>query len=304
MLNLRRKLKSENGASLTFALIIFLVCAVVGSVVLTAGTTAAGRFSKLTEMDKRYYNVMSAVNLLSEELSGKEVKIIREKKTEDTISTTYVVDAGPGGGLSTTETDSTSETTATYNTYINPDDEMTPTYTKEIDLSDYHVVNDGDPIIRDTLSFLTARAVYMLFGEQVCNTDAAMEYSLNRGNAEPESTFQMRHSVEPGKTEISDDDLLIKGTYELTADGKIIFVLEDGSSTEHYAMRMIMNPVIEETSSVSDEGSDEEASVVYTENGYTETLHKLTTEQKISKIKWVSGGIETVSSAHAVSGTP
>ena len=36
------KLKSSRGASLMMALLLFLVCAVLGSVVLVAGTASAG----------------------------------------------------------------------------------------------------------------------------------------------------------------------------------------------------------------------------------------------------------------------
>ena len=50
-----RKLNSERGASITYALLIFLVCAVVGSSVLVAGTAASGRMSKVPENDQRYY---------------------------------------------------------------------------------------------------------------------------------------------------------------------------------------------------------------------------------------------------------
>ena len=68
MSRIKRKLKSRAGASITFALLLFLVCAVVGSVVLAAGSAAAGRFSRLREMDARYYSVTSAASLLREKL--------------------------------------------------------------------------------------------------------------------------------------------------------------------------------------------------------------------------------------------
>ena len=48
------KLKSSRGASLMMALLLFLTCAVVGSAVLTAGTAASGRMSKIAENDQRY----------------------------------------------------------------------------------------------------------------------------------------------------------------------------------------------------------------------------------------------------------
>ena len=66
---LKQKLKSQ------IALLLFLVCAVVGSVVLTAGTAAAGRMSELAKMDQRYYSVTSAAQLLRDTIEGKQVKV-------------------------------------------------------------------------------------------------------------------------------------------------------------------------------------------------------------------------------------
>ena len=50
---LKKKVASRRGASITFALLLFLVCAVVSSVVIVAGTAAAGRISRMAEMDQR-----------------------------------------------------------------------------------------------------------------------------------------------------------------------------------------------------------------------------------------------------------
>jgi len=76
-----RKLRSEKGASISFALLLFLVCAVAGSVILTAATAAAGRMSRLAESDQRYYSVTSAAELLKKEFDGASVTIV-----ETTIS--------------------------------------------------------------------------------------------------------------------------------------------------------------------------------------------------------------------------
>ena len=72
---LKQKLKSQTGASITFALLLFLVCAVVGSVVLTAGTAAAGRMSELAKMDQRYYSVTSAAQLLQDIISDQTIEV-------------------------------------------------------------------------------------------------------------------------------------------------------------------------------------------------------------------------------------
>ncbi|MBQ6479684.1 MAG: hypothetical protein IJI45_01070 [Anaerolineaceae bacterium] len=67
---IKKKLKSERGASITWALLIFLVCAVIGSAVLVAGTAASGRMSKVAENDQRYYAVNSAARLLIKKIDG------------------------------------------------------------------------------------------------------------------------------------------------------------------------------------------------------------------------------------------
>ena len=83
-----RKLRSETGASLSFALLLFLVCAIIGVIILTAGTIASGRLAEKAKMDQRYYRVISAAEFLKDELtfkdelSGKDqaVSIIRTRK--------------------------------------------------------------------------------------------------------------------------------------------------------------------------------------------------------------------------------
>ena len=80
---LKNKIKSQRGASITFALLLFLVCAVVSIVVVVAGSAAAGRMSQRAETDQRYYAVTSAVELLCDDFKGKTVKaeFVSENKT-------------------------------------------------------------------------------------------------------------------------------------------------------------------------------------------------------------------------------
>ncbi len=94
MNDLKRKLNSQRGASITYALLIFLVCAVVGSAVLVAGTTAAGRMSKITENDQRYYAVTSAVRLLSDLIDDKTVTVVKEQEEGAAATTTFTDENG------------------------------------------------------------------------------------------------------------------------------------------------------------------------------------------------------------------
>ena len=77
------KLHGQTGASITFALLLFLVCAVVGSVVLVAGTAAAGRIADIAEYDQRYYSVTSAAQLLRTMVEGETVTIVKTEKSAD-----------------------------------------------------------------------------------------------------------------------------------------------------------------------------------------------------------------------------
>ena len=86
---IRNKLRSRRGASLTFALLLFLVCAVVGSVVLTAGTAASGRMSQIAEMDQRYYSVHSAARLLIDMMEKADVRVEKTVMTDDSAADSY-----------------------------------------------------------------------------------------------------------------------------------------------------------------------------------------------------------------------
>ena len=86
---IRNKIRSRRGASLTFALLLFLVCAVVGSVVLVAGTAASGRMSQIAEMDQRYYSVNSAARLLIEMMENKSVRVEKTVMTDLSADDSY-----------------------------------------------------------------------------------------------------------------------------------------------------------------------------------------------------------------------
>lgn len=77
---MKNKIKSQKGASITFALLLFLVCAVISGVVVVAATTAAGRMSQQDEMDERYYAVTAAAKRLNDIFDKKKVTVNYEIK--------------------------------------------------------------------------------------------------------------------------------------------------------------------------------------------------------------------------------
>lgn len=117
--SLRAKLRSSSGASLLFALLLFLVCITVGSVILTSGTAAAGRASQAASMERNYSAVSSAAELLCSEFEGNTLTVVREKEEEThterelhrDILSEEVVSAGSGDP----------ETTVSYRMSVNGD---------------------------------------------------------------------------------------------------------------------------------------------------------------------------------------
>lgn len=91
---LKQKASSQTGASITFALLLFLVCAIVSSIVIVAATAVGGRASKMAEMDQRYYAVNSAAELVRDILEAPRVTVETGTQTTSTVDQDDVVVAG------------------------------------------------------------------------------------------------------------------------------------------------------------------------------------------------------------------
>lgn len=284
---LRRKLKSNTGLSISIALLLFLVCAVIGSIVLAAATASAGRLSKLAESDRRYYNVVSAAEFLADELSGQSVTIVRTRVRErtETVECTELKD---GDRLIVKRGTPTVAWEATYSTNINnnvdqPEDEIltgtgaTPPVSAE-----------GKPIslTSGTRSYLTAQAVRLMFGTNKCNTDEALLYRFTPGenadyNAHP---LQLTHGTLPAG--ITADEIAVDCTCQLRSDGSMVLrVASDG-----FAVIVTLVPDVHETATTDTEGGVT-PTVTRTASGFTETLVKTTTERVESSITWSVGSI-------------
>ena len=93
-----KKLRSRTGASITFALLLFLVCAVLCSVIIAAATAAAGRMSKIAENDQKYYAVTSAAGVIKDLFEDNPVSIVEIKRTETDSSHVISDDSDTPGG--------------------------------------------------------------------------------------------------------------------------------------------------------------------------------------------------------------
>lgn len=214
-MDMKRKLRSEKGASITFALLLFLVCAMVSSVVIVAATSASGRMSNLADIDRRYYAVSSAAELLGATLNGKSVKVVEEQT--QTTTTTY----GPDGGV-----------VGTPDKKYAPNDPNILLYDGE----------DGITSVVQNYSILTNAVNKLTTGDQ-----------LFKDNAPSAITFpnDEKLKLEARGTGVSaDPSVLSVNIYEeLAKDGTLTFYIskplngsDDGAATLGYTMRMIFEP--------------------------------------------------------------
>lgn len=75
---LRNRIRSNSGATILLALLFFLLCAMAGSIILSAGSAAAGRISGLKESEQAFYSVTSAAQVMRDEIEGQEFQAYTE----------------------------------------------------------------------------------------------------------------------------------------------------------------------------------------------------------------------------------
>ena len=281
-------LRSQTGASITFALLLFLACAMVGALVLTAGSAAAGRVSNLAQSDQRYYSVSSAASLLAEELSEKHVKIVQERVVTTEVTTTYKVDVGTGSVVTQIDEPIIARE-ANYSTTLNDNgtsDDVSP--------YDPHSDGEGKKLSSDAVgSFLNARAAILLFGnDMLCCNDAAMNASLTKGT-EQAGKFVVYHSIAKADGTVENyGDLAVTGEYLVQSDGTMTITLtNDTTAKEHYSLRVKLTPTINENQT---DKTTESTRRSYSDSGYTETVTTITTTIKTSEISWTVSGVEKV----------
>lgn len=82
----QRKLKSRQGASLSIALLIFLLCATVGSVVLAAANTSYGTLVGKNQSDQKKYALISAAETFRDTAETIIINVPVDSETEPDVS--------------------------------------------------------------------------------------------------------------------------------------------------------------------------------------------------------------------------
>lgn len=70
---MRHIVRDERGASIVMALVFFLICAIIGSVVLTAASVEAKAAQTHKKLQQDEFTMQSAANLMAKQLGGRNV---------------------------------------------------------------------------------------------------------------------------------------------------------------------------------------------------------------------------------------
>lgn len=113
MNEVQRKLHDRSGATLTVALLFFVMCAAAGSVILAAATTSTGRLSQLQASDQNYYAVVSAAKLIRDEIDGQTIAV-GQKETKTVTTTRKEKTEKDANGADVTVVEETTKTEYSY----------------------------------------------------------------------------------------------------------------------------------------------------------------------------------------------
>lgn len=248
-----KKLNSERGVSILFGLFVFLVCAILGSVVLAAGTAAAGRISKMADTDRRYYSVMSAAELLKDTLDGQSVEIIRSKKTVTTDTDSYT--KNESGGYDCNDTPETSEVT-----YMPPE-----------------VLYEKNPVTNG-IALSVDMAIDMILGDYYAETTPSKEmwecseYPVNNGTAE--------FCVVP---DYGDGELKMNVEAKLASD-KTLSLRISPAAVPTYAVRLVFEVGVEESIENSSSAPEKAITEPDADGNYTKTITTTEIEKKTDTV--------------------
>ncbi len=264
---LQKKIRSESGASVVMALLLFLVCSVVGALVLTAATAAAGRSAKLAESDQRYYSVASAAELLSKEIDGCTVRIVRSKTVTTTNASIFTVTPG---GIS--EDIQPEEKSTVYNASAG-----TVNSVSDIEFS-------SNSVDSSSMSLLTALTSRLIFPDGNSDTNNMMDYSFPGIS----SAFEQNISLSAGSVPAGVDASLlkVKTVFAAQTNGTIIVTLSNvnTSGSDKFQLLLTLKPSIKETR-VSDP-KQESSNVTERSYGYDKTDVSVQSSHIIDDITW------------------
>lgn len=295
------KLRSRKGASITFALLAFLVCAAVSAVLLAAASASAGRVSNLAEADQRYYAVTSAAQLFCDAIGeGKSYSLecteIKKTRTHTVYTTNPITgeissEPGPGGENGNVST--------AYKLRMISDSAFDDDDTTEDGLLDN---NAGNPALASP-SVLKEAALYYVFGDKVGEynkvedmVQGMFDFKVKPGSASKrEKNFQITSDDYPSLT--------VDVKMEIASDGSMLLTFSNHLTAEQAAKNegvyymqvgLAANAVTKESSTERDQNVPLWPQFDPDNMSYEEKYDTIKTIVKTTTITWSVGSVSKV----------
>ena len=272
---LRKKLKSQSGVSIIMAMFLFLICAVIGSLVLTAATTAAGRKALAAQSDQRYYSVDSAARLIRDLVEEGSVTLLRT----ETQRTEYV-----DGITRYVETD-TSET------------ERISSEEKDAEYSVPVLTHGGNTLADSDLLAFAVKSLIPALNETDSNYGWDWESvgSDSASGALPGKTFSISVPDDVAETDTSFLNAAVNMTVD--AEGNLIFRISSGgyALTETFRLVYTSHPNVFKSQRVDSRVQPDDTKTDTDEVKYftdTYTIKSETTKKGTFQWEFVSSSVE------------
>ena len=274
---IQAKVRSRRGASLPLALLLFLVCALLASVVLSASTAASGRnslvtvsgeqHSRLALSDQAYYSVASAVGLFQKEFMGTPVTITCEQEKRVVTTTTYNSSGSANTGAPV-------ETTLSCQVKVNGKQVFNGTGTGSISKSG--------------LSLVELSAVYALLGGDTIDPSnpwgdapSAVSSPVKIGDYELDCSVNASSGVDAAKAK---DALAVKVHEKLLEDGRVQLRFDSPHAEQAGAASYSLTLYLD--SDVDTNETTEEGAVDVSTTGSTRTETKTVKSVRSATVMW------------------
>lgn len=257
----KEKLNSCSGATMILALVFFLLCTILASILLTSSSAGAGRLSGIAENDARYYAVSSAAELLRDSLENKPVTVKLTKTTTTVTVTSYTV-----------KNDGTTEKGVPNST---PNDSCSAVFSAE-GLAETAAVR-GESLLTDLVLDLVA-------GTGIVDANAAWTYG---GLAEPQTR---ELEIAPA----FDEDLTVGVKAVLESDGGLQLIVSSIGADSFNLVLTFSAELQSESAKSTEQGTPSVKK--NSETSYTETVSSVSTETRTHTVCWKLTGVERISS--------
>lgn len=261
------KLKNDGGVSIIFALLAVLVCSVVSIVMIRSVTASSGRFSNLSEMDQRYYSVISAAELVKDSLEDTRLTVVRTRTETLDVTQNYVND----GETVTASGEPVSETAEAYETVL---------------------YFNGSPLRMSADDIITKLSMELLFGSGYRNADDKALWNYSGTAILPQdddnaASYVFNYTVQPEVEGYDSSLFYVNVRIKLYSSGLMELVFSSDSGDKFlYSLTLELKADISESMEESIKTFPPVVRSGETETDFTETVETVTTQIRKTDLIW------------------